>query len=69
VSIEPDGSAKVTVPVNRNLRASSLIDPFPEPNENQYTVIAEWSVSKSVIVVGSLGDVDSSLDIYWEYRF
>jgi len=68
-SIEADGSATVKVPVSSRVRASTMINPFPEPTEDRYSVSAEWSVSRQVVAVGTVGDVNSSADVFWEIRF
>jgi hypothetical protein len=68
-TIESDGSARVEVPVSPRVRASTMINPFPEPTEDRYQVSAEWSVSRQVVAVGTVGDVNSSADVFWEIRF
>lgn len=69
VSIESDGSTKVTVPINQRVRAASTVSPFPEPQENRYTLQVEWTLSPQLVLSGSLGDVISSVDLFLELRF
>ncbi len=69
ISIDSDGAATVEFPVSPKVRASSMINPFPDPTEDSYSLSAEWSVSRQVVAVGVLGDVNSSADVFWEIRF
>lgn len=68
VSVEPDGSVIVGIPVFRTVFLESTYDPTPELRQNTVTVEAEWSILPRLIAEAAYGDQEIYGNLFYELR-
>ncbi|MEQ1571214.1 MAG: translocation/assembly module TamB domain-containing protein, partial [Myxococcota bacterium] len=70
LTIEPDNSVRLGVPLSPSMYASTLVRPMiVDPNQNLLAVQLEWSLAPRLVVSGGLGDQMGWGDLFWEVRF
>ena len=69
LSVEPDGSIRVGLPVSDQLYAESLLNFQPDLGDNHVTLQLEWTLLPRLLMLTSLGEQKSGADVMWEYRF
>jgi hypothetical protein len=69
LSVESDGSIRVGAPLSDKLYAESLLNFQPDLGDNHVTLQLEWTILSRLLMLTSLGEEKSGLDVMWEYRF
>ncbi|MEQ1500863.1 MAG: translocation/assembly module TamB domain-containing protein [Myxococcota bacterium] len=70
LTIEPNGSARLGVPVTPSVYATSTIVPMAtDPNENSLAVEVEWTLLPRMVATAGIGDRRQWSNVYWEIRF
>ncbi len=69
LSIEPDGSVRVGLPLSDEVYAESLLDLQPSLDSNRVTLFLEWTMLPRLLLLTALGEKKSSAELLWEYRF
>ena len=69
VSVEPDGTLVVGLPVFDTVYLESRVNPFQQLNENAITVNGEWRILPKLVLQGSYGNRKVWALLGWEHRF
>jgi autotransporter translocation and assembly factor TamB len=69
LSIEPDNSVRLGVPVTPSVYARSTFAPFADFDDNALSLELEWSLARRVVASGGIGDQVQWGDLFWEIRF
>jgi hypothetical protein len=69
LSVEPDGSIRVGLPLSNQLYAESFLNFQPDLGDNHVTLELEWTLLPRLLLLTSLGEQKSGADLLWEYRF
>ncbi len=69
-SLDPDGSVRVVLPpVAPNVFAESVVKTTAGIDENRFAFDVEWAILRRLVLEASYGNVDKSVDLFWELRF
>ncbi|MBA2320154.1 MAG: translocation/assembly module TamB domain-containing protein, partial [Deltaproteobacteria bacterium] len=69
LSIAPDGSVTVGLPVSQRIYAESLFKPGATVDENVIALRVEWTMFPRLVLSAALGDYESTSDVYWQVKF
>ncbi|MEZ4239245.1 MAG: translocation/assembly module TamB domain-containing protein [Myxococcota bacterium] len=68
LSVEPDNSVRLGVPVTPKLYATSTFAPFAQLDENALSLELEWSLGRRMVWSAGVGDQVQWGDLFWEIR-
>jgi autotransporter translocation and assembly factor TamB len=69
LSIDPDGSVKIGLPVSQKVYAETQFNPAHDIDENLAAIDMEWTMFPRVVLSAGLGNYESWTELYWEMRF
>lgn len=69
LAVDADGSIRVGAPLSDQLYAESLLSFQPDLGDNHVTLQLEWTMLPRLLMLTSLGEQKSGVDLMWEYRF
>lgn len=69
VTVDPDGTVRVSVPFSSDVHGSAAFDTSPTSYENGTAVEIEWTPLPFIVVEGTWGDEHSFADVYYEVQF
>ena len=70
IDIQPDGSLRIGIPIDRQLYGSVYLAPLEtDVDENKVEVEMEWVILDNFVLSGRYGDVNSGGELLWEHRF